>query len=76
METGTEIVERIFNDVDAVLCIGRLTLVETPSAFAKKVRIGELRLKGFTATCQRLIWRCDPATAAGLSPYRIPLSDR
>ena len=53
-EVGTAEVERIFNEAEAVLLISRLTLVEVQSAFARKVREGELGPEAFALACQRL----------------------
>jgi uncharacterized protein len=55
-ETGTELVDRFIGEAGAELLIARLTLVETISVFATKVRIGEFdamefaRLRGLFAT--------------------------
>jgi predicted nucleic acid-binding protein len=55
-ETGTVAVDRIIGEPGASLIIARLTLVETVSAFAIKVRTGEFdaaefaRLRGLFAT--------------------------
>src|SRR3954451_10568669 len=55
-EAGTVAVDRIINNPDAELLIARLTLVETISVFAIKVRTGEFdaaqfaRLRGLFAT--------------------------
>ena len=40
-EAGTDVVDRVIDEVGAELLIARLTLVETISAFAMKVRTGE-----------------------------------
>jgi hypothetical protein len=54
-ETGTDTVDRIVGEVGAELLIARLTLVETISVFAIKVRTGEFdaaefaRLRGLFA---------------------------
>jgi predicted nucleic acid-binding protein len=55
-ETGTDVVDRVINEAGAELLIARLTLVETISVFAIKVRTGEFdaaefaRLRGLFAT--------------------------
>ena len=55
-ENGTDAVDRIIDEEGAELLIARLTLVETVSAFATKVRTGEFdalefaRLRGLLAT--------------------------
>jgi predicted nucleic acid-binding protein len=55
-ETGTAAVDRLIGDPGAELVISRLTLVETVSVFATKVRTGEFnaahfaRLRGLFAT--------------------------
>ena len=47
VEAGTDTVDRIIDEVGAELLIARLTLVETISVFATKVRTGELRAVEF-----------------------------
>jgi predicted nucleic acid-binding protein len=55
-EAGTDRVDRLINEAGAELLIARLTLVETTSVFAIKVRIGEFdaaefaRLRALFAT--------------------------
>jgi predicted nucleic acid-binding protein len=55
-ETGTDVVDRLIDEPGAELLIARLTLVETISVFAIKVRTGEfdaaefVRLRGLFAT--------------------------
>ena len=55
-EAGTDVVDRVIDDPGAELIIARLTLVETISVFAIKVRTGEFdaaefaRLRGLFAT--------------------------
>jgi predicted nucleic acid-binding protein len=46
-EAGTAEVDRIMNELGAELFISRLTLVETISVFATKVRTGEIDASGF-----------------------------
>jgi predicted nucleic acid-binding protein len=46
-ETGTDVVDRIIGEPAAELFITRLTLVETMSAFAIKVRTGQLDVPDF-----------------------------
>jgi predicted nucleic acid-binding protein len=56
VEAGTNTVDRIINEAGAEFLIARLTLVETVSVFAIKVRTGEfdaaefVRLRGLFAT--------------------------
>ena len=55
-EAGTNVVDRVIDEPEAELIIARLTLVETTSVFAIKVRTGEFdaaefaRLRGLFAT--------------------------
>ena len=55
-EAGTDVVDRVIDEPGAELIIARLTLVETISVFAIKVRTGEFdaaefaRLRGLFAT--------------------------
>lgn len=47
VEAGTDAVDRLIGEPGAVLLIARLTLVETVSVFAHKVRTGEFQAAEF-----------------------------
>ncbi len=54
-ETGTAEVDRLFTGADVVILLSRLGVVETQSAFARKVREGHLTPEAFALTCTRLL---------------------
>ncbi len=47
-EAGTDVMDRLVGEPGAALLISRLTLVETVSVFAQKVRTGEYDAASFT----------------------------
>ena len=54
-ETGTAEVDRLFTGTDAVILLSRLGVVETQSAFARKVREGHLTPEAFTLVVTSLL---------------------
>lgn len=53
-EAGTDVVDTVFDDQGAVRVISDLSVIELYSAFAKKVRIGEITKEDFHATIRAL----------------------